>query len=262
MVGFLIALGVCLKFLLLLPLVFLLGCGGDDSGSSSDAATVNYLITDETTPEEIHDSWGPPDDTFMDSDLLYRTLWWVYESGTPGCLETFRCAIAFNLFYVGKTADMPDNAVAVVNVKEHLIDFRNWTGESETILPKPSPSEGTPEIRVDLNGKTIVINTTTNVSNMSSYCEEGKICRGMTLEEVEAILGQPDGIDTSFYGADLHWQWTEDPGQPNICAPSPYTTISATCALFFTTYKDDYKTAKVLTGMRDINIQHIDATNY
>jgi hypothetical protein len=79
-----------------------------------------------------------------------------------------------------------------------------------------------------------VTTTTTTVEDDDKQdtvvCEEGKLCKGMTKEQVLAVIGEPQTIDKILYMT--YWEWEENPGEAVFCAER-YTAITNRCSLEF-----------------------------
>jgi hypothetical protein len=66
----------------------------------------------------------------------------------------------------------------------------------------------------------IIIDINTGNTLIGKECEEGKVCRGMTAEEVEQIVGIPASVDVStneawFKGHFTEWEW-DDAGKTYV----------------------------------------------
>lgn len=83
-------------------------------------------------------------------------------------------------------------------------------------------------------------------------CEDGKLCRGLTKEEVLLIVGQPDEIAQEWDGERL--MYTEIRGKEELCKPSWASMLDATCYLVI---RDG-----VLADTNEVNAKHLDPLNY
>lgn len=83
-------------------------------------------------------------------------------------------------------------------------------------------------------------------------CEDGKLCRGMSKEDVIEIVGKPDEIDQDWDGERL--MYTEIRGKEELCKPSWASMLDATCYLVI---RDG-----VLADTNEVNAKHLDTLNY
>jgi hypothetical protein len=91
--------------------------------------------------------------------------------------------------------------------------------------------------------------TTTNTVEVVPTCTEGKICRGMTMEEVLALLGEPNRIQGNT------WYWEEQGGDTYVCNErETHHILTNYCQITFRSNK--------VTSQREIKAEWIDLINF
>lgn len=83
-------------------------------------------------------------------------------------------------------------------------------------------------------------------------CKEGKICRGLTKEEIIEIVGEPDGIEM-WFGKE-EWIYVEIFGKEKICRQGWYESVGSECRIIF---RDGY-----VVDQMDLKAKAMDIKNY
>ncbi len=90
-----------------------------------------------------------------------------------------------------------------------------------------------------------------NAGIVERTCEEGKICKGMTKDEVKAVLGAPNSLEGAT------WVYTETTGELDICVdPLGYP------AGFDTSCTVSFDRGGLVNSQTDIDANYIDLNNF
>jgi hypothetical protein len=143
--------------------------------------------------------------------------------------------------------------------------------KQESSLVRPGENDGDLIVRVDAH-KEIVINVNDQISSAGTDCDAGKICRGMTRQEVFDVIGEPTSVGDerhpdSLYGNFLVWDFQdrEPSSYPNedsqrFCTGTDYFHLK--CKLWFAEYNFDGENLTFLIDAEDMAAHWTDPVNF